>query len=388
MNEGNTRKLLEDLKIHQVELETQAEELRRAQQEAQESRDKYLDLYDNAPIGYLTLEKGGVILEANLTAARLLGLGKNDLIHSQLTRFILPDCQDTFHFHLNEVLEAGTRQKCEIRMRRQDGSVFFAELDSLPITDLKGNANQSRTTLSDISERKKTEEQRDRYLSLATIGQLSGGVAHELRNPLATIDSSVFLLEKKLASDETGIKYLKRIRTGLSSCTQTIDALLALTHPEDMRLNKVEMKSIMTDFLFKNEIPTGVEVVHDFPEEDIFIKADERQLRIALRNIITNAVQAMNGKGRLTLSIRENGGTVEASFSDTGSGIASESLGRMFEPLFTTKAKGMGMGLAITRMIVEKQGGTIAVHSEPGKGATFTVRLPKYADSDTGAKQE
>ena len=159
MNEENTRKLLEDLKIHQMELETQAEELRRSQQEVQESRDRYLDLYDYAPVGYLTMEKGGGgVLEANLTAAGLLGVEKNELIHSQFTKFVATDSQDAFYFHVKQAFETGTRQKCEIRMHRKDGLVFYAQLESI-VVHSEGKPDKIRTTLSDITERKKAEEE-------------------------------------------------------------------------------------------------------------------------------------------------------------------------------------------------------------------------------------
>jgi PAS domain S-box-containing protein len=148
---------VEDLKIHQVELESQAEELRRTQQEARESRDKYLDQYDHAPVGYVTLAKDGLIVEANLTASRLLGLQWNKLVHSRFVKFVEPDPQDTFYFHVSKVLGTRAEQNCEVLLRPRDGATFFAHLESAAVQK-EGKPPQIRATLSDVTEHKKAEE--------------------------------------------------------------------------------------------------------------------------------------------------------------------------------------------------------------------------------------
>ncbi|MFH0913966.1 MAG: ATP-binding protein [Chloroflexota bacterium] len=106
------------------------------------------------------------------------------------------------------------------------------------------------------------------------------------------------------------------------------------------------------------------------------MRGDWQQLHLALGNIIFNAVQAMEGKGTLGVSLKKGGEWAEVSFSDTGPGISPENMGRLFEPLFSTKAFGIGFGLAIAKMVCERHGGSIQASSEPGKGATFTLRLP------------
>jgi PAS domain S-box-containing protein len=162
--------LVEDLKIHQIELENQGDELRRAHQKAQESSEKYLDLFDRAPVGYLTLEKDSTILEANLTAVRLLGVERKGLVHSRFTQFITSDDQDRFYFHLNQTLKASTIQRSEIRARRKDESVFYAQLESTAVHS-EGKPDRIHTTLSDITDRKQAEEKlkesKNQYDSLA-----------------------------------------------------------------------------------------------------------------------------------------------------------------------------------------------------------------------------
>ena len=154
----DVQQLVHELQVYQIELEMQNEELRHTQQELETSRDRYSALYDFAPVGYLTLDRAGVIREANLTAARLLGTARGELLRQRLTDFIVPADQDTFYRHRQQVVATPTPQACELAMQRQDGTTFFVRLESLVELDRAGGAPQWRTALSDITERKRAEE--------------------------------------------------------------------------------------------------------------------------------------------------------------------------------------------------------------------------------------
>lgn len=235
--------------------------------------------------------------------------------------------------------------------------------------------------IEDITERKRNEEQLRIYERLATIGQLSGSIAHELRNPLATVDSSVYMLEKRLTDvAEPSRKYLERIKSGVSRCTAIIDALLNLTRTGEPQINPLELKAFIGDFLQNSRLPPTIEIIRESPREDVAVRGDPEQLNIAFRNIVTNAVQAMEGKGVLRVTIKADTDMTEMAFTDTGPGIPRANLKKLFQPLFTTKAKGIGLGLAIAKSIVEKHGGTIEAQSEEGHGATLIVRLPRCHD--------
>ncbi len=121
----DVQQLVHELQVYQIELEMQNEQLRRTQQELETSRDRYSALYDFAPVGYLTLDRAGVILEANLTAARLLGSARGELLRQRLTDFIVPADQDMFYRHRQQVVATHTPQACELAMQRQDGTGFF-----------------------------------------------------------------------------------------------------------------------------------------------------------------------------------------------------------------------------------------------------------------------
>ncbi len=152
------QKLIHELNVHQIELEMQNEEFRHIQLELQETRDKYVDLYDFAPTGYFTLDRNSLIVDVNLAGSELLGSEKHRLIGAQFTAYISPDSQDAFHFHYREVLKTGIKGDCELKMLKADGTPFHAQLISMAVPEKDGNISQCRAAVIDITERKKAKE--------------------------------------------------------------------------------------------------------------------------------------------------------------------------------------------------------------------------------------
>ncbi|MDQ7785385.1 MAG: sigma 54-interacting transcriptional regulator [Desulfomonilaceae bacterium] len=149
----DVRKLVHELQVHQIELEMQNDELHHAQLALEESRDRYLDLYEYAPVGYFTLDKNAIVLEANLSAVGLLGIERGSLVGKPLTKFVHKESQDTFYFHSNRVLQSGTRHVCEIKLLKRDGSWFYAQLESVGMANLDGQVSRLRTVVADITDR-------------------------------------------------------------------------------------------------------------------------------------------------------------------------------------------------------------------------------------------
>ncbi|MDQ1318043.1 MAG: hypothetical protein QG588_1699 [Candidatus Poribacteria bacterium] len=154
----DTGRLIHELQTHKIELEMQNEELLQTLKALEESYNKYSDLYDFAPVGYFTIHKNGIIIEANLTGANLLGVERGLLVGEPLSRFIFSDDQDSYYFHQKHVFERKERQICKIRLVRKDKTQFHAQLESIVMHDHDGNYNQYRTIISDISESKLAEE--------------------------------------------------------------------------------------------------------------------------------------------------------------------------------------------------------------------------------------
>jgi PAS domain S-box-containing protein len=159
--------LIEDLRIHQVELEIQNEELQRAQMELEAARNRYSDLYEFAPVGYITVSEEGLILEANFTSNTLLGVEKSLMIGKPFTRFITSDTQDVYYFHRKKLFETKTKQICELKLEKKDGTQFYAQLESIVLRDRNSNSDRCRIIISDITERVRTtqafRESEDKY---------------------------------------------------------------------------------------------------------------------------------------------------------------------------------------------------------------------------------
>ena len=155
---GDVKKLVEDLQIHQVELEMQNEELRRAQLELEAARDTYADLYDFAPIGYLTFDETARIQDVNLTGAGLLGSPKSKLLNMQFPAFISPESQDDFYFHMKRLWQTESQQTCELKLQKKDRTAFYVKLDSTTVKDKANNLKQIRTALTDITEKWRARE--------------------------------------------------------------------------------------------------------------------------------------------------------------------------------------------------------------------------------------
>jgi PAS domain S-box-containing protein len=151
------QRLFHELQVHQVELEMQNEELRRAQEKLEASRSRYFDLYDLAPVGYFTLSEQGLILEANLTAATLLGVPRSSLVKQPITGFFFRDDQDIYYLHRKQLFETGVPQVCEMRVTRQGGELFWARLEATVAQDGEGR-RVCRAVMSDVSERKRADE--------------------------------------------------------------------------------------------------------------------------------------------------------------------------------------------------------------------------------------
>jgi signal transduction histidine kinase len=212
---------------------------------------------------------------------------------------------------------------------------------------------------------------------LAAIGQVAAGIAHELRNPLNVVKTSVYyLLNARNPTPAKTAEHLQRIERHVGAADGVITALSNFAKLPLPNLRPLALGDCLREALALNPVPENVEVVLDYPPALPPVLGDPDQLLIVFGNLVRNAREAMPQGGRLSLAARLVDGGVEVAVGDTGVGISPENLGRVMEPLFSTKARGLGLGLAIVRAILEKNRGSLRVASTLGQGTTFTVRLP------------
>lgn len=231
-----------------------------------------------------------------------------------------------------------------------------------------------------VEERKTSDGLREelaRKERLAMLGQLAGGVGHELRNPMAAIQMSVYYLSMALEGGDSKVrKHLGILEKELANANEIIANLLDFSRVKEPRRRKVSLSDLVRESLERQAF-AGIET--DLQLRDVEVHVDPAQMRQVILNLVTNAIQAMTehgGGGVLRISTSTEAGFGCLSVEDTGGGIEEEILGKIFQPLFTTRARGIGLGLAVTEQLVQANSGTIRVSSEKGKGSRFTVVLP------------
>jgi len=285
---------------------------------------------------------------------------------------------------LSALFEKG-RHAHEYRFQYKDGTYRWMHDELYLARDSDGNPVEIIGSWTDIHDRKLAEEalrtaqkQLIRKEKLAILGQLAGGVSHELRNPLGAIKNASYFLKMVLENPEPEVKEtLEILEREVETSNRTITSLLDFTRARAPSRDHVGLNTLVEEALSRVSIPDDIEVVKQLQEPVPDIFADQDQILQVFGNIIFNGIQAMSDSGRLTITSKIEGQDwIAVSFTDTGKGIPKEKLEEVFEPLFTTKARGIGLGLAISKMFIEQHGGTIRVESGVGKGSTFTVRLP------------
>ena len=274
-------------------------------------------------------------------------------------------------------IEASKGKTLEFTARRKDGTAFPVEVSASDVTSAEENVVGRMASFVDITDRKALEEQVMRQERLTVLGQLAGGIVHELRNPLGWIKGSTYFLDMALEEPDADVrKALELLKSGVIKSERIIESLLGFARSGSPKRRKVDVNQVIREALSTIDVPEDVEVVYRLEESMPAILADRDQLGLVFDNLALNAIQAMSEGGRLTITSCIADGSISISFADTGTGISQENLERIFEPLFTTKARGIGLGLALIKMLVEEHGGEIEVASEAGAGSVFTVQLP------------
>jgi PAS domain S-box-containing protein len=326
-------------------------------------------LLENSPDIIMNLDQRGEIHYINREIREASGEG---VVGSTAFEYVQRDYHERFREALQRGFDSGEPAQFECVFI--DHTWWEARLIPIQKGESVGSAMMICT---DISERKRLQEQLLRSERLSAIGQLSSSVAHEIRNPLGVIKNSCYYLRMKLKdSDDRNVeKHLNIIDSEVNSANLIVSDLLDFARKKPPVLKVVNIHELTLIALAKTAIPNTIQVVTNFDETPQLL-LDREQFQRVLLNIIQNAVQAMPEGGRITLRIGVMGGGVLVSVEDTGVGIPEENRSLIFAPLFSTKAKGVGLGLTISQQIVEAHGGEILLESEVDKGSTFTIRLP------------
>lgn len=280
-----------------------------------------------------------------------------------------------------------------IRMNLVSQTLRFWPKDATGLQDTLGSVNRVLDldlAIIEYAYHLESTAREQRQERLATLGKVSGGIAHELRNPLNAIKTSVyFMLNARQLSPEKQREHLERIDRQVGISDRVITALSDFARLPVPQLHEISLSELAHVVIDPLTIPSSIKISIDSPTELPPLPVDASQMAIVLSNLIRNAIDAMPNGGEIRIEGREVANEADPSkpsmlvisVTDTGCGMSTDTLGQIMEPLFSTKSRGLGLGLALAREIVQKHGGRISVSSQVGVGSTFTVHLPRVAIS-------
>jgi len=371
------KKMEEKLRQYSEHLE---ELVQKRTEELLESEKRYSVLVEEASDGVAIIQDGKIVF-ANKRTSEISGYLRDELIGLSLEKLV------------DEKYHQLVKERYMLRLRGEKVPATY-EVEFIAKTDERVPVEVSATRVDyqgrpadlvivrDIRERKRMEEQRLKLEKLATIGELATMVGHDLRNPLQSIENAAYYLKNELPCLSSSVpisqktmEMLQIIDESVNYADKIIRDLQDFSATKTPTLKKTNINTLVEEALSQVEAPENVELrtkLGHLPE----INVDKDQMKRVFLNLTLNGIQAMENEGTLTVSTKKTGGFVEISFKDTGAGISKENMEKIFTPFFTTKAKGIGMGLPICKKFVDAHGGSIQVESELGKGSTFTVKLP------------
>jgi PAS domain S-box-containing protein len=421
----NTQRLVQELQIHQIELELQNEQLEQARAVAEAALERFTDLYEFAPAGYFTLDLDGTIQQANLTGARLLRVDRSRLVNRRFGLFVAENFRKIFWAFVEKVFASTSQETCEALLLREGRPPFFARIEARR----SGNGQECRAVVVDITESNRLEEKIQEQANLLELAhdaifvrgldgkieywnkgaeQLYGWTAQEMIDcdfgKMVHEDRGSFEATKKILLKEGSwsgeVRKLARaqrevvvasrwtlLRDGQVSrrlltfskggapIKQPLDVAEILTHATLLALSGSKVKS---HFAFQRDLSPVV--------------GDPVQLTQVIENVEINACEAMPQGGRLlaragnaderilTASGLPAGRYVKIEIEDSGTGIPEDIRDRIFEVCFTTKPGGSGLGLATVKSIMEQHGGSISIDSRVGRGTIVSLMLPAATD--------
>ncbi|MGE5574769.1 MAG: PAS domain S-box protein [Ignavibacteria bacterium] len=357
-------------------------ERKEAEEALKESEEKYRQLVDRLPNMVFEIDQYGRVMFANLRASELLGYSKAEFEDNfDANRLVAPEDVERSKENMQLMFKRGKRQSNEYSFVRKDGSRFPVLLTSAAIVKNKKVVG-ARGIAVDLTERKEMEKRLSERERLATIGATAGMVGHDIRNPLQAIVGDTFLLRLDLEtlndnkSKECMLESLNSIDKNVGYINKIVQDLQDYAKPITLAFEETNFESVILDVLCKKAIPANVDASYVIQEAASRIVTDPSLLKRILANLVNNAVQAMPDGGKLVIQTYKKAKNIAITVEDTGRGIPDEIKPKLFTPLFTTKSKGQGFGLAVVKRMTDALGGSVSFESEKDKGTKFVIELP------------
>jgi PAS domain S-box-containing protein len=375
-----------------------------------ESEERYKNLATISPVGIFRTDQNGATTYVNPMWCQISGLSANEALGDGWLGAVHPQDKERLVRGWQETTRLNQESLADYRFLRPDGTVVWVMGQAIPEMNSENQIVGYVGTITDITERKRAEEQRKSYSKrleemvkertqaleaaqeqlihqekLAVLGQLAGSVGHELRNPLGVISNAAYFLQlAQPDADEKMKEYFQIIADETRTAEKIVTDLLDFSRSISADPEPLDVAGLVEQTLEHYPAPANVTIQRRIAPNLPPVFADPRQMKRVLGNLLVNAYQAMASiksatlpeGGKLTISASRSHDMIAISVKDSGEGIPPADMEKIFEPLFSTRMRGIGLGLAISQRLVNANGGRIEVQSEAGKGSTFTVYLP------------
>ena len=358
----------------------------------------YRNIVESINSGLLTVDEENKITSFNRAAEDITGRNFSDVYGVKIGR-VLPDLQEIGQSPGSGKKDDTMNPRFEISFKREDGRILHLGFSKAVLKDVGGDSKGEIYVFQDLTKLKEMEEHVKLVDKLAAIGRFATGMAHEIRNPLASMSGSVQVLKDSLKLDSDNQRLMNIVLRETNRLDQLLSDFILFARPDDRRKESVELNNILDDTiqLFSYNPQYGdINVIKNLRGK-IMIEADPQQIKQVFWNLFINAAQSMDHKGALVVNteivhqdslskgVKSRLDTNSNEFwshiivSDTGRGIPEKYTDKIFDPFFTTKDRGIGLGLAIVYRIIESYRGNISVKSQENKGTSFTIYLPSIS---------
>ena len=320
-------------------------------------------------------DKNGIITDVNAKFCQSSKYTREELIGQN--HRILKSGYHSPEYYKNmwDTITSGKVWHDQILNKAKDETFYWNDMVIVPFLDKNNKIEEYVSIRRDITERIKLHEEKLKNEKMVTIGKLSSRLAHDLRNPLSIIRASLENLKVLYGTDVAKLKQFDKVDRSIDRITHQVSEVLDFVKGEPSELNRVKMSEIIAESIDSLVIPDNIKLI--IPKNDVELLCDKKQFSAALNNLILNGIQAIDGTGTIEITVEENDNEIIIQVKDSGKGIPKEHLEQVFEPLFTTKMQGTGLGLVSVKSTVDAHGGIISVTSPP---TIFTITLPKIVD--------
>jgi two-component system sensor histidine kinase PilS (NtrC family) len=335
-------------------------------------------VFNSVGTGLIALDLDHIVTAFNPAAEDITGVAATRAI-GRPARALFGDTVPLDAIHTAVLGNARTSTRHETALHRPDGTTVPVRMTFSALASGDGHQLGLIAVCEDLSVIREMESRMRRADRLATLGRMAANIAHEIRNPLASLSGAIEVLAHTPDGAEERERLSQIVLRESDRLNEIIRNFLEYARPAPLAREPVNVAEVVDEVLLLLEhgrLPAGAKIVRQFPAE-LPWRLDAKQFRQALWNLCLNAVEAMPDGGELTVGALVRGDTLQIIVADTGEGIPPAELGHIFEPFFSTKSTGSGLGLALVHRIVTDHGGQVDVRSEPRLGTTFTLTLPR-----------